>query len=148
MCYNEADMKEEFAVAVKAIIYHQGKFLVVLKSNQEDINPNTFDIPGGRIRFGEELEDALKREVIEESGLEIKSLGIIDAWSFVKNGNFQLIGVTYACEALTSEVKLSSEHSSFEWLDPNNKAVMEKYPKWLSISIKKALKIVNERNED
>ena len=139
-------MKEEFAVAVKAIIYHQGKFLIVLKSKQEDINPNTFDIPGGRIRFGEKLEDALKREVIEESGLKIKPLGIIDAWTLVKGGNFQLIGITYACEALTSDVRLSFEHSSFEWLDPKNKTIMEKYPKWLSGSIKKALKIINEQN--
>ncbi|MDP2967361.1 MAG: NUDIX domain-containing protein [bacterium] len=141
-------MKEEFAVAVKAIIHHQGKFLIVLKGNQEDINPNTFDIPGGRIRFGEKLEDALKREVMEESGLEIKPLGIVDAWTFVKDGNFQLTGITYTCEALTSDVRLGLEHSSFEWINPKNEAVMKKYPRWLINSIKKALKIINGQNKD
>ena len=136
-------MEKQFGVAVKAVIHHQGKFLVVFKNNREDINPNTFDIPGGRIKFGEKPEDALKREVMEESGLKIRLLGITDVWTFIEGENFQLVGITYICEALTSEVKLSFEHSSFEWVDPKNKAIMGKYPKWLANSIKRALKIVD-----
>ena len=63
----------DFGVATKAIIFNTKlkKYLVLEKSDIEDINPNTFDMPGGRINFGEKLEDAVIREAKEETGLDI-----------------------------------------------------------------------------
>ena len=48
-------MEKKFGVAVKAIIKNEeGNFLILFKSDNEDINPNEVDIPGGRVEFGEE----------------------------------------------------------------------------------------------
>jgi len=55
-----------------------------------------------------------------------------------------LVGITWACVAQTTEVKLSPEHSSFEWVSykeiQNSK---EKYPDWLIDSIEIAEKILD-----
>jgi len=133
----------EFGVATKAIIFNikTKKYLVLKKSAIEDINPETFDMPGGRIRFGEKLEKAVKREAKEESGLDVEVLGMFNAWTFVKEDkNFQLTGVDFLCTTEQEEIKLSEEHSSFEWKSAEEIIKDEKYPEWLRKTIEKAEK--------
>lgn len=134
----------EFGVATKAIIFNikLKKYLVLKKSDLEDINPNTFDIPGGRIKFGEKLEEAVVREAKEETGLDVKVGQIFNAWTFVKEDkDFQLTGIDFLCITEQQEVKLSGEHSDFEWRKAEEIISDEKYPEWLRKTIEKAEKI-------
>lgn len=127
-----------FGIATKAIIKNkEGKYLILVKSSKEDINPNTYDIPGGRMSFGEKPEDVLVREVAEETGLEIKPLKVFEAWTFTKD-DFQLFGVNYLCELLGGEVKLSGEHDSAEWYTYQEIINGKDFPEWLVTTIKKA----------
>ena len=112
-----ANKRGQIAVANKAVIKAKGKYLILLKSDLEDVNPNSYDLPGGRMSYGEQPEESLKREVKEEAGLEIEIKGVTDIWSFVmKDKKLQLVGITWACIAQSTEIKLSPEHSSFEWV--------------------------------
>jgi len=64
---------------VDAIIVHNGKFLL-LKRNNPPVKGEWW-LPGGRIRKGEQLEGAVKREVREETGLEcnvIRQVGVVN----------------------------------------------------------------------
>lgn len=134
----------EFGVATKAIVFNTklNKYLVLLKSEIEDINPNTYDMPGGRINFGEKLEEAVAREVKEETGLDIIAQQVFNAWTFVKEDkDFQLTGIDYLCTAEQEEVKLSDEHSGFEWKEAEEIIGDEKYPGWLRKTIEKAEKL-------
>jgi 8-oxo-dGTP diphosphatase len=140
----------EFAVAVKAIIFNTKlkRYLVLKKSNVEDINPNTFDMPGGRIRFGEKLEEAVVREAREETGLNVKPSLVFNAWTFVKKGeNFQLTGIDFLCTTNQDEVKLSEEHSGFEWRTAGEIISDKKYPDWLKRTIEKADRITLGKNQ-
>lgn len=133
-----------FGVATKAIIFNTklNKYLVLKKSNNENINPNTFDMPGGRIKFGEKLEEAVVREAKEETGLDVVTQKVFNAWTFVKEDrDFQLTGVDFLCTTEQEKVKLSEEHSNFEWRDAEKIINDEKYPDWLRKTIKKAEKI-------
>lgn len=53
-------------VALKAFIEHEGKLLLSL-----DVGQTNWDSPGGRLHFGENPIDGLKREVKEEIGVDI-----------------------------------------------------------------------------
>lgn len=133
----------EFGVATKAIIFNTKlkKYLVLKKSDLEDINPNTFDMPGGRIEFGEKLEEAVIRETKEETGLDVEAKQVLNAWTFVKEDrDFQLTGVDFLCVTEQQEVKLSEEHSSFEWRGAQEIISNERYPNWLRKTIEKAEK--------
>lgn len=133
----------EFGVATKAIIFNTklGKYLVLEKSGLEDINPNTFDMPGGRIEFGEKLEEAVIREAKEETGLDIEPRQVFNAWTFVKGDkDFQLTGVDFLCFTEQEKVKLSEEHSGFEWRGAEEIINDEKYPEWLRKTIERAEK--------
>jgi 8-oxo-dGTP diphosphatase len=134
----------EFGVATKAIIFNTKleKYLVLKKSDIEDINPNTFDMPGGRIKFGEKLEEAVIREAKEETGLDVEAKQVFNAWTFVKkNKDFQLTGVDFLCVTQQQEVKLSEEHSGSEWKEAQEIISDEKYPDWLRKTIEKSEKV-------
>lgn len=116
-------LNKQFGVAGKAVIVKDDKVLVIYKTAKEAVNDpdpsRRRDQPGGRVEFGEDPNKALMREVEEESGLTVEVVGPSDVWYYV-NGNFELVGVDYACMWKSGEVCLSEEHSSYEWLKIND----------------------------
>jgi len=84
---------------------------------------NTFTPPGGRVEFGESIEEAVKREVKEETNLKIKNLKFLGFQEANKMGNEyskedrHLILFDYKAEIdWKPEVKLSEEATEYKWL--------------------------------
>lgn len=76
-----------------------------------------WDLPGGHIKVGEGLEAGMKREVKEETNLDVNSLIFIEK---INNLNF------YCCKYNDRPIKISHEHTGFRFfkkseLDPNKK---------------------------
>ena len=128
--------ENKFGVAVKAMIEKEGKFLLIHKSETEDINPKTIDIPGGRIEFGENIEEALIREIKEETNLDIEIIKPTNIWSFLPKENFQLVGITFLCKYASGDLNLSDEHEHSIWVDKED-INSEKFPGWLVKEFKK-----------
>jgi 8-oxo-dGTP diphosphatase len=99
---------------VKGIIMKDDKFLVLTKPNGD------FDLPGGRVEPGENLKDSLRREIKEETGLEVEIKESVGRWTFKKKSKLFVMGVTYLCEFLAGQVKLSDEHDGYFWSDLEN----------------------------
>lgn len=57
-------------IAVGAIVIHDDALLMVQRAN--DPGKGLWSLPGGRVEHGEFLADALRREVQEETGLEVE----------------------------------------------------------------------------
>lgn len=107
-------MTKSFAVAVKWIIRNpENKYLILFKSNQDDVNPNDFDIPGWRINRWEKLQNALAREIQEETWLKIKIEKILNSRWFTK-WEIHLTWTTFLtfCED-RKNIILSHEHNWF-----------------------------------
>ena len=106
-------------LAVKGIIRRgDGKILIVKRSAGDDHQPGIWETAGGGVEEGVFPQAALKREVREETGLEIEVGEPFNVFNFVKDSGDKKIGITFICDYLSGEVKLSEEHSDFQWIDP------------------------------
>jgi len=123
--------------AAKGLIFLKGKYLLVLRSDKENIDPSMWDIPGGGIEKGETDRETLIREIKEETGIDISSSKIfpIKKWILEKNGN-KLSGVDFLCILERyQKIKLSPEHIRAKWL--SRKEIMEskEISSWLKESV-------------
>ncbi|MDP3881716.1 MAG: NUDIX domain-containing protein [Nanoarchaeota archaeon] len=116
-------MEIKLFVATKAFILYENKVLIVKESSRykEGVNTGKFDVVGGRISPGESLQEALKREVLEETGLDIKIGNIFfanEARPTLEGKTCQIIRMFFTCQANKDEVRLSQDHEEFLWIDP------------------------------
>lgn len=93
-----------------------GKFLMIRTHKWGD----RWGIPGGKIERGEGSEDALRREVLEETGLELSDIRFamvqdcIDSPEFMRPEHFLLMN--YTARAVSSDVVLNDEAEEFRWV--------------------------------
>jgi len=111
-----------FYVGQKAYIRKGDEVLVLLKDN-------TLRAPGGKLRAGEDLIESLKREVREETGLEITVGESFAHWTYLYKDKHPLAGshlflIGYKCEYVSGEVVLNEEHDGYDWV---NKDTYVKY---------------------
>ena len=118
-------MRIKLFVATKALIVHNGKILLLRESKKynDGTNIGKFDVTGGRIEPGQRFDESLRREVKEETGLEVE-IGrpfFVNEWRPVVRGEqWQIIGTFFECFASTDQVILSEDHSEYVWIDPKN----------------------------
>ncbi|MFP4514734.1 MAG: NUDIX hydrolase [Parcubacteria group bacterium] len=82
--------------AVKAIIQRGERFLVI---KQKISDMDTWDLPGGKVDYGESPYDTLVREVKEEVNLSVKILRPIGFFWFFRQDKGQVICTTFLCSA-------------------------------------------------
>lgn len=102
---------------VNAIIKNsQNKFLVIKRKNNE-IHPNKWAFPGGIIKKREEFDQALKREVKEEVGLEIKKIiKKISEYDYSRGDGYWTKGKCFLVETNNFDVKINNEIQDFKWV--------------------------------
>jgi 8-oxo-dGTP diphosphatase len=110
-------MNKRIGVAGKAVIRKNGRILLLQRSLKSGFDPGRWELPGGKIDPGEDLVEALSREIREEVGLAVQVGRPFKTWHFVKEP-FWVTGVTFVCDYVGGEVKLSSEHNAHEWIEP------------------------------
>ncbi|MFX0068293.1 MAG: NUDIX hydrolase [Promethearchaeota archaeon] len=108
-------------VGVAALIVDQGRVLLVKR--KYDPGKGLWSLPGGLINLGEKIEDALVREVQEETGLKVEVsnlLSIIDRIREDKAGRiiYHYIIICYLAHSKEGKLKASSDAEDVRWLRP------------------------------
>lgn len=107
-------MQKQIFFSVKTLIIKNNTFLAVYNL----VNGiKLWDLPGGRMEFGETAEETLKREILEELNVAIKPIKVIDTWNYKQDLNCQITGIIYYSELITNEIRLSDEHDGYEWIE-------------------------------
>ncbi len=116
-------MKFKLFTATKAFINHKGKILILRESAkyEDGANENKYDVPGGRVIPGQRFDESLRREIKEETGLEVE-IGkpfFVNEWRpIVRGEQWQIIGTFFVCHANSDQIKLSIDHDNFKWIEP------------------------------
>lgn len=111
--------KNRLEFGVKALILRDDKFLVM---HNNGIKADLWELPGGRMEFGETAEETLKREIMEETGLIVSPIKLLDTWNLIKVDH-QITGIIYLCSIEEGEVTLSEEHDSFKWIKADKESL-------------------------
>lgn len=116
-----------FQVAVKAIVRHEDKILVLMTHNDR------VDFPGGRMDQTEvdiPITEVLKREVIEELGSEFKfklnDFALISKRKYHDNDKeHNILAIYYDVNFITGELQISDEHKEIRWVKPDELLPLE-----------------------
>ena len=105
-----------FLIGPRATIYNI-KTNKVLLLQRNDGN-NVWEIPGGKRENNEDIVDALKREVKEETGLTINKYKIVYVSPIFENHPFlkPFLNIGYLCLVDNSDVVISDEHIDYKWV--------------------------------
>jgi len=114
-------MQREFPdaplVGVGALIVESGKVLLVRRA-QEPMK-DRWSIPGGLLELGESLHDGVRREVREETGLEVEPVDLIEILDRIyrEQGRvrYHYVIVDYLCRITGGSLQAASDAAEVHW---------------------------------
>ncbi|AAT43548.1 NUDIX hydrolase [Picrophilus oshimae] len=93
-------------VAAGALVLKNNKFLLVKRMDEPDAG--LWAVPGGKLEYGETLEQCAVREIKEETNIDIKINGIASITEIILK-DFHYVIIDYLAEYLSGSIKSSSD---------------------------------------
>jgi ADP-ribose pyrophosphatase YjhB (NUDIX family) len=121
---NENGVQKEvyFPIVLGIIFDTKTKKILIGKRKDDEIEDLIWCFPGGRPKIGDELEEGLKREIKQVTGLDAESLGVIFAKTYPEKRD--LLAIYFLCEITGGEEKFGGDFHELKWVEPNE---IEKY---------------------
>ena len=109
-------------LAVSAAIFRDGRVLIVRRACPPD--HGLYTLPGGGVELGETLEQAVVREVREETALEVEPIALVgyrQAIAHDDDGRVErhFVILPFAARWIAGEVLLNEELAEAHWLKPD-----------------------------
>lgn len=107
-------------IPVTAIIENEGKFLFIKRSRYAKNMAGKWVFPGGKVEKGEDLIQALFRELNEETGLDLKDeIAFLSSYQFLRaEDNSSSQGLVFLVRSNNREIKLDKSIEKYEWIKP------------------------------
>lgn len=106
-------------LTVDGVIFEKGKILLVKRA----VYPfqGCWVLPGGHVKYGERVEEAIKREMKEELGVSVKIKKLIGIYSDPKRDpRYHTVSAVYLCQRTKGKIKLNQEGSEFKFFPLEN----------------------------
>jgi 8-oxo-dGTP diphosphatase len=106
-----------FHVHVDAIV-RRGDEILIMKRAMGAMS-GAWYFPGGGLEVDESPEEAVRREIREETELEVDDLRLFKAWHYMQDESTPAVGITFTCSVpLDIEPRINEEHSAARWVTP------------------------------
>ena len=123
---------DKWQVCICGAIKCENEYLMVRRSLDDEDCAGFWEMPSGKLEFGETVAQGLRREIFEEVGIDIapfeqRIIGISEYSSEKSEGTKYSVQLNYVIEVPTKDlpIKLSSEHTDFVWATRNSEYIDE-----------------------
>ncbi len=113
------DYPEHPIIGVGAVIIEGGRVLLV----RRDTEPlrGEWSVPGGMLELGEKLRDGVRREVQEETGIDVEPGDVLDVFDSIfadtlGRTQYHYVLIDYLCRPLGGEPRAGSDVSDVRWV--------------------------------
>jgi 8-oxo-dGTP diphosphatase len=106
-------------LGVGAVVVHAGRALLI-RRGKEPLR-GRWVVPGGTVELGETLEDAVAREVCEETGLVVRPLEVMTVFDAIERDGdavrFHYVVVDYRCAFVSGDLRAGSDADDAAWVE-------------------------------
>lgn len=118
-------------LGVAAVIWNDAQAVLLIRRTKEP-RKGQWSLPGGKVEFGESLEDAVRREVREETGLEIALLGLAGVAETMLDASVGAAGlhfvlIDYSARVISGDAVAASDAADATWF---SRDAIEKLALW------------------
>jgi 8-oxo-dGTP diphosphatase len=116
---NSRRYPERPIVGVSAIVEDGGRVLLVERGREPA--KGVWSLPGGAVEKGETLKDAIRREVREETGLEVEPVAVAEVLERIQPDasgriEYHYVLIDYLCKVTGGELRAASDASRALWV--------------------------------
>jgi 8-oxo-dGTP diphosphatase len=121
------DYPEHPLIGVGAVIVSGGRALLVRRASEP--LRGEWSVPGGLLELGEKLRDGVRREALEETGLEVEPGEVLDVFDSIFTDplgrtQYHYVLIDYLCRPLAGEARAASDVSDVRWVGAEALAAM------------------------
>ena len=98
--------------SIRGVVCAPGETVLTIRRSSD----GGWELPGGRIREGEAVTDCLRRELVEEVGIDATVGEPVHAYAWENDDGDGRLAVYYHCAAAEAPAELSDEHTEAEWV--------------------------------
>lgn len=111
-------------LSVRAIIIEDGKALILRRGNGRASILGKYELPGGKVAYAEQPEDALRRYLHDDAGLLIQSSQLYDVVTYIDYDDraiqYGVIVYTVVLSPQRHPMKLSGNYTKYKWVSMSN----------------------------
>jgi mutator protein MutT len=115
------DKQKVWSVTVGCLVRYANKVLIIKRPDDEESYPRIWELPGGKVEFGETLIEAVRREVMEETGLKISEPNLCGYFQYQvekESHTRYTVQINFKADTESKDVKLT-EHEDFRFIGLN-----------------------------
>jgi ADP-ribose pyrophosphatase YjhB (NUDIX family) len=106
-------------VGVGAVVVNDGRVLVIRRGQEP--RKGQWSLPGGVVRLGEPLVEALRREMLEETGLDVAVGPIVETFDRIHRDDdgrvrYHFVIVDYLCSVIAGDARAGDDAEEVKWI--------------------------------
>jgi 8-oxo-dGTP diphosphatase len=106
-------------VGVGGVVIHEGRALLIKRGGPP--LEGQWSIPGGTLELGESIQEGVRRELLEETGIEVRVGELIEVFDRIFRDaagkiQYHFVIVDYLCEKISGEAKPASDVTDTAWV--------------------------------
>ena len=120
-----------YIVVTGILINKEGKFLITKRAGWEKAFPGRWTVPGGKLEaldyvlrekdtphhWYNILENLLKREIIEEVGIDIRDIDYVTSMIYIRPDKIPCLIISLFAECVSEDVRLCNALTEYAWVD-------------------------------